>query len=223
MLPDPRRRILQPSVAGWRHPGRGEAPDVPRGRSPRLACSAHRTGRAGRAARSLEPGQGVSGVDGRRGVDGPEQRSLWERCVTRGLPCRPDFYSNNVLILQTPDNMVILMEMTQEPRLIPLDGRQHPHLAVGQSLGDSRGRWEDDTLVVDTTNFLGQNQLRGSGEGLHLVERFTRVAGDTILHERNERTLEDAATWTAPGPRGSDDAQRRSVRVRMSRRQRRHG
>ena len=79
---------------------------------PRRTCTAHGTGRAGRAARSLESGQGVSGVDGRRGVDGPNQRSLSERCVTRGLPCLPDFYRNNFLILQTPDNMVILHERT---------------------------------------------------------------------------------------------------------------
>ena len=166
--------------------------DPPDGRVPPLTPA----GRA-RAAISLESGQGVSGVDAaeRRGTDGPEERSLWERCVTRGLPRLPDFYNNNFLILQTPDYVVILMEMIHEPRLIPLDGRPHPDPTVGQWLGDPRGRWEGETLVVDTTNFSDKTNFRGSGEGLHLVERFTRVAADTIIYEM---TLEDATTWTRP-------------------------
>ena len=166
--------------------------DPPDGRVPPLTPAGRE-----RAALSLESGQGVSGVDAaeRRGFDGPEERSLWERCVTRGLPRLPDFYNNNFLILQTPDYVVILMEMIHEPRLIPLDGRPHPHPSIGQWLGDSRGRWEGETLVVDTTNFSDKTNFRGSGEGLHLVERFTRVAAETIIYEM---TLEDPATWTRP-------------------------
>jgi hypothetical protein len=164
--------------------------DPPDGRVPALTPA----GQA-RAAIALETGQGVSGVDvsERRGTDGPEQRSLWERCVTRGVPRLPDFYNNNFLILQTPDYVVILMEMIHEARLIPLDGRPHLGRHLGQWLGDSRGRWEGDTLVVDTTNFSAETNFRGSGEGLHLVERFTRAAVDTIIYEF---TAEDPTTWT---------------------------
>src|SRR5262249_46680721 len=164
--------------------------DPPDGKVPALTPA----GQA-RAAIALETGQGVSGVDvaERRGTDGPEQRSLWERCVTRGVPRLPDFYNNNVLILQSADYVVILMEMIHEARLIPLDGRPHLGRHLPQWLGDSRGRWERDTLVVHTTNFSPKTNFRGSGEGLHLIERFTRVAADTIIYEF---TVEDPMTWT---------------------------
>jgi hypothetical protein len=164
--------------------------DPPDGRVPALTPAGQ-----SRAAIALETGQGVSGVDvsERRGFDGPEQRSLWERCVTRGVPRLPDFYNNNFLILQSPDYVVILMEMIHEARLIPLDGRPHLGPRLRQWLGDSRGRWEGDTLVVETTNFSEKTNFRGSGEGLHLVERFTRAAADTIVYEF---TVEDSMTWT---------------------------
>jgi hypothetical protein len=163
--------------------------DPPDGRVPALTPA----GQA-RAAIALETGQGVSGVDvsERRGFDGPEQRSLWERCVTRGVPRLPDFYNNNFLILQTPGYVVILMEMIHEARVIPLDGRPHLGRDLRQWLGDSRARWEGDTLVVETTNFSAKTNFRGSGEGLHLVERFTRSDTDTIIYEF---TVDDPMTW----------------------------
>ena len=121
--------------------------------------------------------------------------------MTRGLPRLPGGYNQNLQILQTPEHVVILYEMMREARVVPLDGR--PHLPADVSLwhGDSRGRWEGDTLVVETTNFSPKNDFRGAAEGLRLVERFTRVDGDTIDHQV---TVSDPATftraWTAAIP-----------------------
>ena len=130
-----------------------------------------------------------------------EDRSLFERCVTRGLPRLPGGYNQNLQILQTPDHVVILYEMMREARVIPLDGR--PHLAYDIRLwhGDSRGRWEGATLVVETTNVSPKAHFRGSAEGLHLVERFTRIDADTLDHQV---TIDDPLTfsqaWTASIP-----------------------
>ena len=126
---------------------------------------------------------------------GPEDRSLWERCITRGVPRTPGGYNNHFQIFQTPGHVVILIEMVHEARVIPLDGRPHPAPAIRQWLGDSRGRWEGETLVVETTNFTDKASFRGSGEGLHLVERFTRVDADTVDYQF---TVEDPTTWTRP-------------------------
>ncbi len=130
-----------------------------------------------------------------------EDRSLLERCVTRGLPRLPGGYNQNLQILQTPDHVVILYEMMREARVIPLDGR--PHLADDIRLwhGDSRGRWEGATLVVETMNVSPKAHFRGSAEGLHLVERFTRIDADTLDHQV---TIDDPLTfsqaWTASIP-----------------------
>ena len=137
-------------------------------------------------------------ADARRGFRqsppaGPEDRSLWERCITRGVPRTPGGYNNHFQFFQTPDHLVILIEMVHEARIIPLDGNTHVGSSVRQWLGDSRGRWEGDTLVVETTNFTGKTNFRGSGRGLHLVERFTRVDADTLDYEF---TVEDPTTWT---------------------------
>ena len=166
--------------------------DPPDGRLPPLTPDGRR-----RADAAFESSQGVSALDAslRRGTDGPEGRSLWERCLTRGLPRLPDFYNNNALILQTPDHVVILMEMIHEARVIPLDRRPHVENDVRQWLGDPRGRWEGETLVVDNTNFSDKTNFRGSQSDLHLVERFTRVDPDTIMYEA---TVEDPSTWTEP-------------------------
>jgi len=107
----------------------------------------------------------------------------------------PTGYNSNYQIVQGPGYVMILVEMIHDARLIPLDGR--PHLAPGirQWLGDSRGHWEGNTLVVDTTNFNSKTAFRGSSENLHLVERFTRTDADTI---RYEFTVDDPATFTKP-------------------------
>ena len=143
---------------------------------------------------------GQQRADARRGFRrtapaGPEDRSLWERCITRGVPRTPGGYNNHFQIFQTPGHVVILIEMVHEARIIPLDGSSHIEPALRQWLGDSRGHWDGDTLVVETTNFTGKTNFRGSGEGLHLVERFTRVDADTINYEF---TVDDPTTWTKP-------------------------
>jgi hypothetical protein len=132
-------------------------------------------------------------------ADGPEDRNLAERCITRGAPKLPGGYNNNFQIVQTPQYVAILQEMIHEVRIIPLDRRPHVDGRIRQWLGDSRGHWEGNTLVVDTTNFDDRiidnsfNCCRGAGKNLHVVERFTRVDADTIDFTY---TADDPSTWT---------------------------
>ena len=148
---------------------------------------------------------------GRGTADSWEDRTLFERCITRGLPGAmiPGFYNHNYQIVQTPGVVAILVEMIHDVRIIPLDGRPH----LGQSLrlwmGDSRGRWEGDTLVVETTNFSDKTRAHGFFEGqehMRLVERFTRVSPDVIDYAF---TVEDPTTlarpWTAAIPMSKTD------------------
>jgi hypothetical protein len=134
-------------------------------------------------------------------ADGPESRSLYERCITRGLPgaMMPGFYNHNYQILQTPGYVVILVEMIHDARIIPLDGRPHVGQNIRQWLGDSRGRWEGNTLVVETTNFnnIGDRNIAafGTSETARVVERFTRVDADTVDYQV---TVDDPATYTKP-------------------------
>ena len=132
----------------------------------------------------------------RRITEGPEDRSLSERCILRGNagpPMTPGGYNNNVQLFQTPDTIVILNEMVHNARIIPLNRRSHLPADVRQWVGDSRGRWDGDTLVVETTNFLRDTSFPASSAKLHLVERLTRVDVDTLLYEF---TVEDETTWT---------------------------
>ena len=129
-------------------------------------------------------------------ADSWEDRSLADRCIVgfnAGPPMLPGAYNNNVQLLQTPGYVVILNEMIHSARIVPLDGR--PHGTIRQWVGDSRGHWEDDTLVVETTSFNEKSSVRGSSADLLLVERFTRVSPDTL---RYEFTMEDSRTWTRP-------------------------
>jgi hypothetical protein len=134
-------------------------------------------------------------------ADSWEDRNLAERCITRGAPKLPGGYNNNFQILQAPGYVTILQEMIHEVRIIPLDGRPHVSQNIRQWMGDSRGRWEDDTLVVDTTNFNNQiinnsyNCCGAAGANLHVVERFRRVDADTIDFQY---TVDDPTTWTGP-------------------------
>jgi hypothetical protein len=131
-------------------------------------------------------------------ADGPEDRGLTERCIlwpTAGPPMMPSAYNNNYQIFQGPGYVAIMVEMIHDVRIIPLDGRPHLPSNVRQWLGDARGHWEGNTLVVETTNFTGKTRFRGSSENLHLTERFTRTDPDTILYEY---TVNDPATWTKP-------------------------
>jgi len=128
--------------------------------------------------------------------DGPEDRNLFERCLMPGdFPNLLAGYNANFQIYQSVDLVAIQREMIHDVRMIPLDGRSHVSRRIGQLLGDSRGRWEGDTLVVDTTNFSTLSNLRGSSTGLLLVERFSRVAPDTLEYEF---TASDPSTWTKP-------------------------
>ena len=130
-------------------------------------------------------------------ADSYENRSLQERCITRGLPevILPGPYNNNLQIVQSPGYVVLFTEMIHDARVIPMDGRPHSRANLRAWMGDSRGRWEGDTLVVDTTNFTDRTNFRGSGENLHLVERFTRSDLNTIDYRF---TVEDPTTWTRP-------------------------
>ena len=107
----------------------------------------------------------------------------------------PTGYNNNYQIVQTSGYVGVLVEMIHDVRIIPLDGRPHLGPNIRQWLGDSRGHWEGNTLVVDTTNFTDKTAFRGSGENLHLIERFTRTDPDTI---RYEFTVEDPTTFARP-------------------------
>jgi hypothetical protein len=125
---------------------------------------------------------------------GPEDLSLWERCITRGVPSAifPTVYNANTRIAQAPGVVAITYEMIHDTRIVFTDGRTHVGSAIRGYHGDSRGRWEGDTLVVDVTNFSPKSDYRGAGETLHLVERFTRTANGL----RYEVSVDDPHTWT---------------------------
>jgi hypothetical protein len=127
--------------------------------------------------------------------DGPENRGIQENCIVwgnEGPPMLPPGYNSYLQIVQAPGYVAILQEMIHDARIIPLDGRPHLPQNIRGWLGDSRGRWEGDTLVVDTTNFTDKINFRGSRENLHVVERFTRVDDNTI---RYAFTVDDPTTW----------------------------
>ncbi len=133
-----------------------------------------------------------------RGFDSWLDRPLAERCLLWGVagpPMVPGPYNNNVQLFQTRDHVVIANEMIHEHRMIPLDGRPHIGGTIRQWMGDSRGRWDGDTLIVETTNFTNKTVFRGATEQMRLTERFTRVAADTLLYEF---TIDDPATFTKP-------------------------
>jgi hypothetical protein len=113
----------------------------------------------------------------------------------------PSAYNNFVQLLQTPRYVVILNEMVHDARIVPMDGRPHLPQTIRQWRGDSRGRWEGNTLVVDTTNFTDKTSFRGSGPGMHLVERFTRISNDRLLYEYTIDDPESFETaWSAAVP-----------------------
>jgi hypothetical protein len=107
----------------------------------------------------------------------------------------PPPYDDVLQIAQTPGYVVVMREVETAPRLIPADGRAHLPEAIRRWNGDSIGRWEGDTFVVDTTTFTDRTAFQGSGAALHVVERFTRVSADRILYQF---TVEDPDTWTRP-------------------------
>jgi hypothetical protein len=134
-----------------------------------------------------------------RGFGGYENRPFQERCLAwthEGPPMVPPPYNDLYQIFQTSGYVVLFPELSNNSvRVIPTDGRPHISSGIRQWPGDSRGRWEGDTLVVDTTNFNHKSAFQGSSEALHVVERFTRVADDMILYEF---MVEDPTTWAIP-------------------------
>ena len=141
-----------------------------------------------------------------RGTDSYEDRGLGERCLVgfnSGPPIVPAGYNQNIQLFQTSDYVVILHEMVHDARIVPLDGRDHLPGGIRQWLGDSRGYWEGDTLVVESTNFTDKTasfnpsiaKAAGNGTTLHLTERFQLVGNDTLLYEY---TVDDLTTFTQP-------------------------
>src|SRR5262249_16817239 len=145
----------------------------------------------------------VRGTWGTGPHDGPEDFTLYDRCVTRGIvgSVLPVSYGNGNTIMQTPDQVVISYEMIHDTRVIPTDGRPHPGRNLHQYLGDSRGRWEGDTLSVETTNFTDQTSIGANGNGLRhsdamqMVERITRLSPEFLLYDV---TMNDPKTYTRP-------------------------
>ena len=142
------------------------------------------------------------------GGDSYEHMSVWDRCLSRGVPGSmfPAGYNNAYRILQTPDYVTIIYEMIHDVRIIPLDDRAHIDSAITLWMGNSRAHWDGDTLVVETRNFHNRGWIASSAAGgrikgiptskaLHVVERFTRVSEDTIMWDM---TVEDANVYTRP-------------------------
>ena len=157
--------------------------DPPDGQVPAVTDAAQRQAEERRAYLRLHP------------ADGPEDRPLGERCANFGVPRLGAGYNSYLQIFQTPSHAAILKEMAHDVKLVPLDRTDHAPDAVRFWNGDSRGRWEGDTLVVESANFSPKSNFRGSSDGLHLVERYTRVGPDTLNYEV---TISDPTTWTKP-------------------------
>ena len=152
-------------------------------------------------ARQVSPDAAEGAAGGPSGqYDGPEARPLAERCLlgfssTSGPPTLPNYFYNNLKqIVQSGNTIMILNEMVHDVRFIRIGGK-HPPAHIKNWLGDSIGRWEGDTLVVETTNFTGKTQFRGSGENLKVTERFTRLQDGNLFYRF---TVEDPTTWDRP-------------------------
>ena len=155
------------------------------------------TGRKPAADETQRANEDDPGFEGPEAYNDPEQRPLGERCLvgfssTSGPPILPTYFYNNLHeIVQTPGQIVILTEMVHDARIIRMN-EAHLPTGIRKWLGDSVGRWDGDTLVVDTTNFTDKTRFRGSSENLHVVERFTRVDARTL---RYQFTIDDPTTW----------------------------
>jgi hypothetical protein len=172
--------------------------DPPDGHVPPMKPEARKRNAAFAAGGAVAPDASESAASGPPGAfDGPELRPLAERCLlgfgsTSGPPTLPNYFYNNLKqIVQTKDSVLILNEMVHDARVVRMNAQHLPE-TIKKWNGDSIGRWEGDTLVVDTTNFTNKTRFNGSGEKLHVVERFTRVDPKTILYRF---TVEDPETW----------------------------
>ena len=171
------------------------------GRIPSLTPEVQEWDAAQRGQRPVRARQVVNSL-----ARGPEDLGLAELCLlghSTGPPVVPNAYNNNIQLFQTPNHVAIVIEMVHDVRIVPLDGRPQLSSDIRQWLGSARGHWEGDTLVVDTTNFTDKTgsfdaNLRepyGSGETLHLIERFTRTGEHGLLYEF---TIDDPTTFTRP-------------------------
>jgi hypothetical protein len=166
--------------------------DPPNGRTPAVTPQAEKR----RASRDR-------GSFGEGPFETLEDFTLYDRCITRGIVggVLPVSYGNGNRIIQTPDSVVIAYEMIHDTRIVPVDGRAPLMNRVRQYLGDSRGRWEGDTLVIETTNFTDRTSIGPNGNGLRhsdemkIVEHFTRVADDVLVYDM---TMIDPKTYTRP-------------------------
>ena len=168
--------------------------DPPDGRLPSLTAEGQRLAEAARRAAASEEGNANPGY----GLPaGPEDLAPFVRCITRGLPgmMMPGVYNNGLQITQGPGYVTITKEMIHETRVIPTTPRPPVASSVTSWLGASQGRWEGDTLVIETTNFNGRASFRGSSPKMKLIERYTRIA-PTVMEYRF--TVEDPTTWTKP-------------------------
>jgi hypothetical protein len=166
--------------------------DPPDGRVPPLTEAARRRA-AEESKRPAFRGAGAAG----RGTDSWLDRSTFERCITRGLPAAmtPTAYNNNYRITQSPGYVALEIEMLGGTRVIPTDGRAQIPSSIKQWMGNSVGRWEGDSLVVETVNFTDKVLYRGASDNMHLLERFTRIAPDQIEYRF---TVTDPTTFTRP-------------------------
>ena len=168
--------------------------DPPDGRLPALAQQRPAAGRGRAGGGGTFAGLGTFG--GTPIFSGPEDLSLWERCISRGIPGAtfPTVYNANLRIVQGPSAVAITYEMIHDTRVIPIGSGTHVGTAIRGYNGDSRAHWDGNTLVVDTTNFSEKTNFRGSRETLHIIERFTRE-GEGINYEV---TVDDPSVWTKP-------------------------
>ena len=160
--------------------------DPPNGRLPEMSPAGRERAEARSAYRRDHP------------ADSWLDRSAFDRCIlgfNAGPPITPGGYNQNLQVFQTPDHVVLLTEMVHTVRVVPLDGRPALPEDVRQWSGDSRGRWEGDTLVIETSRFNDQRRWRGTTRNMTLVERLTRVDADTLVYEY---TVDDPDTWTRP-------------------------
>ena len=160
--------------------------DPPNGRLPEMSPEGRERTEATRAYRREHP------------ADSWLDRSAYDRCIlgfNAGPPITPGGYNQNLQVFQTPDEVVLVTEMVHTVRVVPLDGRPPLPDHVRQWSGDSRGRWEGDTLVIETRNFYDKRRWRGTTPDMTLVERLTRVDADTLEYTY---TVTDPGTWTRP-------------------------
>jgi hypothetical protein len=164
--------------------------DPPDGKIPPLTAAA--------AERRRSSGGGVStNASPNRVFNSYRDMGLYDRCITRGIPSSmmPAGYGSRYEIVQAPDSVAIRYEMIHETRVIPLDRRPHVDASLRQYLGDARGWWDGDTLVVETTNFRGETAPQRASERVTMVERFSRSAADVVEWTV---TFDDPDTWTRP-------------------------